>query len=57
VVEAVYCTGIKYGSYKMWVKLFNKSIDTNPTEQSIIWQSLVCNRDTWILKRFLIIHS
>ncbi len=52
IVEAVYCTGIKYGSYKMWIKLFNRSIDANAAEQSIIWQALVCNRDTWILKGY-----
>ena len=53
LVEAVLCTGIKYGTYKDWIFLFNKSINSVPSEQIIIWQSLVCNRDTWILKGLL----
>ena len=53
LVEAVYCTGIKYGTYKDWISMFNKSINSIPAEQIIIWQSLVCNRDTWILKGLL----
>ena len=51
-MEAVYCTGIKYGTYKNWVKMFNRSIDANPAEQNVIWQALACNRDKWILKRW-----
>ncbi len=54
VVEAVYCAGIKYGTYKNWLHLYNKSSYSTPVEQTILWQSLVCNRDTWTLKRFLI---
>jgi glutamyl aminopeptidase len=33
IVEAVYCTGIKYGNYKDWIALFNKSINLIPSEQ------------------------
>jgi hypothetical protein len=52
-VEAVYCAGVKYGTYKNWLYLYNKSSFSTPVEQTILWQALVCNRDTWTLKSLL----
>ena len=53
LVEAVYCTGIRYGTPSNWMSLFNKSINSIPAEQNVIWQSLACSKDYWILKSFL----
>ena len=53
LVEAVYCAGIKYGTYKNWLYLYNKSSFATPVEQNILWQALACNRDTWTLKSLL----
>ena len=53
LVEAVYCTGIKYSTYKDWLTLFNKTSESIPAEQNIIFQALICNRETWVLKMLL----
>ena len=53
IVEAVYCAGVKYGTGKDWVFLFNKSLHSIPAEQSVVWQALICSRETWILKGYL----
>lgn len=53
IVEAVYCAGVKYGTGKDWLHLFNKSLFSIPAEQSVLWQALICSRETWILKGLL----
>jgi hypothetical protein len=52
-VEAVYCAGVKYGTYRDWLYLYNRSIYSTAVEQNILWQALICNRDTWTLKSLL----
>lgn len=54
IVEAVYCAGVKYGTGKDWLHLFNKSLYSIPAEQSVLWQALICSRETWILKGFVL---
>lgn len=55
IVEAVYCAGVKYGTGKDWLNLFNKSLHSIPAEQSVVWQALICSRETWILKGYTFI--
>lgn len=53
VKEAAFCTGIKYGNPKQWVGLMNSSLTAVPAVQNVIWHSLVCSKDLWVLKSFL----
>lgn len=53
MIEAVYCSGIKYGTNKNWLDLLNRTINAIPTEQNVIFQALVCSRETWILKMYI----
>lgn len=53
IKEAAFCTGIKYGNPVQWIHLLNSSLTAIPAVQNVIWQSLVCSRDLWVLKSFL----
>jgi hypothetical protein len=53
VKEAAFCTGIKYSNPKQWLEMLNLSLNAQPAVQNVIWQSLVCSKDLWVLKSFV----
>ena len=53
LAEVTLCIGIQESTNSEWEILFKKSLVAIPTEQNVLWQSLACNKNMWVLWKFL----
>ncbi|XP_019628837.1 PREDICTED: aminopeptidase N-like [Branchiostoma belcheri] len=51
--STVYCTAIGYGGSREWDFAWQRYLEAEPSEQSLLLSAMACSRDTVILSRYL----
>ncbi|XP_078688075.1 aminopeptidase N-like [Branchiostoma floridae x Branchiostoma belcheri] len=51
--STIYCTAIRYGGSREWDFAWQRYLEAEPSEQSLLLSAMACSRDTVILSRYL----
>ncbi|KAI8519879.1 Endoplasmic reticulum aminopeptidase 1 [Branchiostoma belcheri] len=51
--STIYCTAIGYGGSREWDFAWQRYLEAEPSEQSLLLSAMACSRDTVILSRYL----